>query len=183
MIAKPGSCFLRCLILFFVIVIFSDVLESTCFARPQEEDVTQIILPVTAAAIALARYDNEGFLQLSKGFASSITVTYALKYTVDRDRPDGSPHTFPSGHTASAFSAAAFLQKRYGWMYGLPAYSAAIFTGYGRVENGAHRTEDVLVGALLGIVGQLIFTTPYTNIKVVPLVGQTVGGIVATIEW
>lgn len=68
MIAKPGPCFLRCLILFFVIVIFSDVLESTCFARPQEEDVTQIILPVTAAAIALARYDNEGFFAVLQGF-------------------------------------------------------------------------------------------------------------------
>ena len=42
-------------------------------------------------------------------------VVNALKYTVRSPRPDGSTNnSFPSGHTATAFMAAAMLDKEYG---------------------------------------------------------------------
>lgn len=44
---------------------------------------------------------------------------------MSKDRPDDSgDDSFPSGHTDS-FMAATFIQQRYGWQYGLPAYVAA----------------------------------------------------------
>ena len=58
-----------------------------------------------------------------------MAVVYVLKPLVDRTRPDGGHQWFPSGHTASAFAGAAFLQMRYGWALGAPAYAVASFVG------------------------------------------------------
>lgn len=59
--------------------------------------------------------------------------------------------SFPSGHTADNFAAAAvlalFYRKR-GWLYFLVA--AAI--GYSRIYTGSHWPSDVLISMLLGTV-------------------------------
>jgi len=49
--------------------------------------------------------------------------TVALKYTAREKRPDNNDRdSFPSGHTASAISAATFVHKRYGIEYAFPLY-------------------------------------------------------------
>jgi undecaprenyl-diphosphatase len=60
-------------------------------------------------------------------------------------------HSFPSGHTATAFAAAVVL------VYGSPgigllALLAAALVGFGRMATGVHYPTDVLAGALLGSV-------------------------------
>ena len=75
-----------------------------------------------------------------------MAVVYVLKPIVDRQRPDGGSQSFPSGHSASAFAGAAFLQRRYGWSYGAPAYAVATFVAYSRVESKRHWTSDVIAG-------------------------------------
>jgi PAP2 superfamily len=79
-------------------------------------------------------------------------LTGALKISVDETRPDGGAHSFPSGHTSMAFAGAEFLRKQYGWRWGAPAYVAASFVGWSRVEARRHYTQDVLAGALIGML-------------------------------
>jgi hypothetical protein len=62
---------------------------------------------------------SPGATQTAKDLAVALTLTsgavWALKYTTQRERPDGSNHySFPSGHTAVAFAAASVIDKRYG---------------------------------------------------------------------
>jgi membrane-associated phospholipid phosphatase len=53
------------------------------------------------------------------------------------------------------------MRKRYGWEYGIPAYAAASFVAYSRVEAREHYPHDVIAGAAIGIVSSYIFTRPY----------------------
>lgn len=83
-------------------------------------------------------------------------VINTLKHTTHVMRPDGSNnHSFPSGHTATAFMTASMLTKEYGhkspWI-GIGAYSVASATGLMRMANNKHWLSDVLTGAGIGIL-------------------------------
>lgn len=80
------------------------------------------------------------------------TITYGLKYTVDSERPNGKDGSFPSGHTATTFAGAEFIRKEYGWRWGAPVYLAAGYVGWSRVETGDHWWQDVLAGAVIGML-------------------------------
>ena len=140
--------------------------------------IIQIVLPVVAGSTALYKKDHEGVVQFSKSFLTTLGVTGMLKYTVDAERPNGGSHSFPSGHTAAAFSGASFLQKRYGWHYGIPAYAAASFVGYSRIESNNHYSRDVFAAAAIGVVSTYLFTDAYKKgIVVTPIVGDKLYGI------
>lgn len=142
-------------------------------------DVGQIALPAAAVLATALHHDGEGSREFVRAFLSTMAVVYGLKATVDRRRPDGGLHSFPSGHTASAFAGAAFLERRYGWRYGGPAYGAAAFVGYSRVEARRHFTSDVLVGGALGIGANILFTKRHRNVTLVPMPG----GVGVAIVW
>jgi membrane-associated phospholipid phosphatase len=89
---------------------------------------------------------------LALAVGRSWLLTGALKVTVDEARPDGGTHSFPSGHASMAFAGAEFLRKQYGWQWGAPAYVAAGFVGWSRVEARRHYTHDVLAGAMIGML-------------------------------
>lgn len=126
-------------------------------------DILEVLIPASAAFGTVVHNDLAGVRQLAcVGLTTLITVE-GLKYNVDRERPNGHDHSFPSGHTAAAFAGAGFLQMRYGWWYGVPAYALAAFTGYSRVESHNHWTSDVLAGAAIGIGANLIFTSKYAE--------------------
>lgn len=124
-------------------------------------DVLRFVLPAAAAGLTLRFEDNEGLFQFGKAMAVTLGATYGLKYAINEERPDGGDRSFPSGHTSVSFASAEFLRKRYGWPYGIPAYAAAAFVGYSRVEADKHYTHDVIAGAALGVVSSFLFTTPY----------------------
>jgi membrane-associated phospholipid phosphatase len=124
-------------------------------------DVLQLALPATAAGLTLGFRDGQGALELAESFALTLGVTYGLKYTVNEERPNGGSHSFPSGHSSVSFASAEFLRKRYGWRYGLPAYAAATFVAYSRVEARQHYVHDVLAGAAIGVGSSYLFTEPY----------------------
>jgi len=85
-------------------------------------------------------------------FARMEVATYALKYAIDAERPNGGGQSFPSGHTAAAFMGAEFIRKEYGWWWGGPAFAAASWVGYTRVESRNHYWRDVLGGAVVGVL-------------------------------
>jgi membrane-associated phospholipid phosphatase len=125
-------------------------------------DITQLALPLTAGLSTLILKDNKGMNQFLKSYATTIALTYILKYTINKPRPENNGnYSFPSGHTASAFSGASFIQRRYGWKYGVPAYALAVFTGFSRIEAKKHDGYDVLAGSIIGIGSTYLFTTPY----------------------
>jgi membrane-associated phospholipid phosphatase len=127
-------------------------------AIEQAGTVGAILIPAGAAAGAALAHDGQGVKQLALAYASTLAVVYVLKPLVDRTRPDGGSQSFPSGHSASAFAGAAFLQRRYGWRFGAPAYLAAAFVAYSRVEAKRHYTSDVVAGGAIGIAANLVFT-------------------------
>jgi membrane-associated phospholipid phosphatase len=124
-------------------------------------DILQYVLPITAGGLTLGFKDWTGTLQFGESAATTLGVTYLLKYTVPETRPNGAGQSFPSAHTSISFSAAEFMRKRYGWEFGVPAYAAASFVAYSRVEAGDHHPHDVVAGAAIGIVSSYLFTKPY----------------------
>ena len=122
--------------------------------------------PTTVSLITvIAKNDKKGFWQLSKSVGTNIAVTWILKYSINKPRPEGRTdgHAFPSGHTSFAFQGASFLQQRYGWKYGIPAYLIAGYVGYSRLEglNDRHDGWDTLAGIIVGIGSTYLFTTPF----------------------
>lgn len=93
---------------------------------------------------------------LIKGELTMLTVTHLLKNATRIQRPDFSNRaSFPSGHTAQAFTAATFLSEEYRhrlkWMP-YASYGVASTVGILRVANNKHYISDVLVGAGIGIL-------------------------------
>ena len=83
---------------------------------------------------------------------SALSWTYAIKYSVNRTRPNGDPRSFPSGHTSATFATAMVLQKHYGWKLGLPMLAASTYTAAERVTNNKHWPSDVAFGAVIGML-------------------------------
>ena len=64
------------------------------------------------------------------------TIVSTVKYTVNERRPDGSEtNSFPSGHTATAFTGAEIVRHEYGLGYGIAAYTIATGVGFLRIYN------------------------------------------------
>jgi membrane-associated phospholipid phosphatase len=128
-------------------------------------DVLQIALPVSAGIMTLIHKDYQGTKKMAFSYGTTLAITYSLKYFTEKQRPEGRNHfdSFPSGHTSSAFSGASFIQRRYGWKYGTPAYILATLVAISRTEapDGYHDGWDVLAGAAIGIGSTYIFTKPY----------------------
>lgn len=126
-------------------------------------DILQYAVPLAGAGLTLAHRDGEGAIQFGKSLALSVGVTYVLKYSIDAPRPDHGGESMPSGHTSFAFTGAEYIRKRYGLEYGVPAYAAASFVAYSRVEAHRHYPRDVIAGAGIGILSSFIFTKPYNG--------------------
>lgn len=108
-----------------------------------------------------AGFQAEGLLKMNGSARHDLglalfragAVTYGLKYAVTEERPDGSgDDSFPSGHTSISFAGAEFIRKQYGWGWGAPAYAAASYVGWSRVETQDHWAHDVAIGALIGVL-------------------------------
>lgn len=162
--------------------------QGTAFANPTTNAITsntdddyvvagdyiQVALPLTGLFAAWLHDDAEGAKQLTYSLATTIGIVQAGKYVVGRVRPNSSnTASFPSGHTAAAFSGAAFLQSRYGAKWGLPAYAAASFVGASRVHGNRHYADDVVAGAGIAFLTNQFFVSEYTpegvNLSAAPL--------------
>ncbi len=127
-------------------------------------DVILFSLPTIVLGSTVVINDKQGTWQFSKGFILNQAVTYGLKLAVNKSRPNmENINSFPSGHTSTTFQSASFIQQRYGWKYGAPAYVLAGFTGYSRIEANKHDIVDVLMGAAIGIGSSYLFTTPQSR--------------------
>jgi membrane-associated phospholipid phosphatase len=87
----------------------------------------------------------------------SVQPRNASSYQLGRGLQSDSFRSFPSGHTTSAFAAAAAVSSetsRYWpgtrWVIGPILYTGAALTGVSRMYNNRHWMSDVLVGAGIG---------------------------------
>jgi membrane-associated phospholipid phosphatase len=124
--------------------------------------VIRVALPAAAAALSIYHDDVEGVRQLVFATTLSAGSTELLKKVVGARRPDGRERdSFPSGHAAITFTAAAYVHERYSLTQALPFYGLAILTGYKRVHTRNHFTRDVIAGAAVGIVSAWALTGRY----------------------
>ena len=154
------------------VVVFAQDLDSPNEIKMETNiqtlgDYVQFTPTAVSLIAVLAKNDREGFWQLAKSASANLGATYLLKYAINKQRPEGAldGKAFPSGHTSFAFQGASFLQRRYGWKYGIPAYALAAYVGWSRIEGIGERHDgwDVLGGALVGIGSTYLFTTPYAK--------------------
>ncbi len=125
-------------------------------------DILRVALPLAAWGLTFEQGDRSGRIQFYKAFGSTVASTMLLKTVIDKERPDddGNDDAFPSGHTATAFSGASFIQRRYGWRVGAPAYLVAGYVGWTRIYADKHDGWDVLAGAALGSALTYLLVTP-----------------------
>lgn len=142
------------------------------------------IIPATAYGSTFYMDDNEGQVQFYKSIATSTATTFALKYTIKRERPDGSnERSFPSAHTMFAFQGATFIHQRYGFAYAFAAYLGATFVGYSRIEADKHYLGDVLAGAAIGSLSSWFFTDAYSSVEIQPMAKEGTYGLNIAYRW
>lgn len=165
------------LIFIFIFSVFSSKAQNKTITT--SGDILQLAIPAVAfGSTFIWNNDNtKPSWQFVKAYGTGLILQQSLKHLVLEKRPDGSDnYSFPSGHTTSAFSGAAFIQQRYGWKYGLPSYVLASYVGYTRVQAQKHYPWDVLGGALIGIGTSYLFTKPYSKKKVDVSLNRINGG-------
>ena len=125
-------------------------------------DIFLYVLPAVTLGATLLKKDKMGTKQFAKSFILNQVVTFSLKAITNHPRPDlSNNNAFPSGHTSTTFQSASFIQQRYGWKYGIPAYAIAGFTAYSRIEAKKHDGWDIAAGIIIGVGSTYLFTTPY----------------------
>jgi CheY-like chemotaxis protein len=108
-------------------------------------------------------------------------IVQGVKITTRRLRPDGSNrHSFPSGHTASAFATAGVLKSHYGWKVGVPAFGFATYVGAARMSANKHHLSDVVMGAAIGIAAARTVTIGSGDHRFDIGLAPTVGGAAVT---
>lgn len=147
-------------------------------------EVLAVAIPVVALGVSGWHEDRTGGCQLLASLATTAAVTYGLNLAVDKETPEGDDGAFPSGHSAIGFSGAAYLQRRYGWRYGGPAYGAAALVGLSRIEADRHDLVDVVGGAALG-VGVAFLLTDHRQVAVSPLLDSqgAIAGVQVATGW
>jgi membrane-associated phospholipid phosphatase len=135
--------------------------------------------------------------------AQSFLVEQALKGLTGRQRPfaaDGEDHwagpagffkrydpdyadlydSFPSGHSATAFSVATVVALQYRHRPWVPvlAYTIAAGVGLSRVTEDRHWMSDVFVGAVVGhLIARLVVRSHTRRQRLVPVLGCSGRGI------
>jgi membrane-associated phospholipid phosphatase len=121
-------------------------------------------------------FNYRKFLLLASSFILTTLLVQIVKYIVDAPRPKLyfkdtiskihlvkgvyllSTHSFPSGHTVTAFSGAVvltYLSKSNRW--GILFLILAMLIGYSRMYMSEHFFEDVVAGSILGFTATLLW--------------------------
>lgn len=90
-------------------------------------------------------------LGMVKATAYSGLIADIIKPIINEQRPNGGHHSFPSGHTTTAFAFASFVASEHPWYVGFPAYLLASYVGFCRVQDNYHYLHDIMAGATIGM--------------------------------
>jgi membrane-associated phospholipid phosphatase len=144
-----------------VLILASGAAPAQAGTQSLGQDVA-VALPIIAGGITFAKEDWIGGAELTVDTAATVGIAYGLKHVIQEQRPDKSDfHSMPSDTAALAFAPAQYLWGRYGWEYGVPAYAAATFVAWSRVDAKKHHWYDVAASAGLAFGASKLFTTRY----------------------
>jgi membrane-associated phospholipid phosphatase len=145
----------------------------------QASNIGRDVLVAAALGVPAVQGDWAGDLQAGGSILLGGGTAYGLKRAFPEERPDHSDRrSFPSGHSAEVFAAAATLEKRYGWKAGLPAFAAATFVAAARVEARKHHWYDCFAGAAIGTGSGLLLTHRHSDrVRLVPWGDGKGGGL------
>jgi membrane-associated phospholipid phosphatase len=154
--------------IFFVCIFISLIITFSMQYPRNLEDLIEILgtfiqiaLPCYVLVPILAKKDLQGAKQMLLLFGIVLVVTYSLKFSIPSKRPYGGSMSFPSGHTASAFSGAVFLSYRYGRKYLAFAMPLAIFVAFSRVYSRNHWLTDVFASIVLCFIVGIFIVKKY----------------------
>ena len=133
-------------------------------------DHGQWVTSAYAIGFSLYKEDYEGLWYLAQTAALSLATMSATKVIINRKRPNGGVHSFPSGHTTAAFIPVSYMQIRYGFVEALPVYLIGSFVAYSRVANRKHYITDVIAGFAISYFWGRVLTKPYKNLQVQPMI-------------
>ena len=142
------------LLVLFCLVLNFQILKAQHSGFEKAGDILQIGIPAFAGTVSL--FDSDQQYKATRDFigvfGTSTLIMVSLKVNLDRSRPNGGRFAFPSGHTSSAFTGAAYIHYYMGWEFGIPAYALASYVAWSRVYANKHHVEDVIGGMALGII-------------------------------
>ncbi len=173
-------------ITFAVIMVLLGTTSSYADTNKDEQaDILMLALPASAYLLTLHEEDRPGAWMLVRSLGLSAITTLALNSVIDDTSPNGkSDDAFPSGHSTIAFSSAAFIQRRYGWKKGIPAYLVASYTGWLRIDTDDHDYADVLGGAAVGIISSYLFTEKFDdNVRASLWIDGRSGSLQFEVRW
>lgn len=152
----------------------------TLFLDSVEPYITHLgdgeIMIILAIILLFFSY-RAAFLTITSYAVTALTAQI-LKYTFDFPRPRIyfgdklerihfvkdlyilSTHSFPSGHTVTAFSMAmvvTYLVKNKNWGFAMLLF--AMMVGYSRMYLSQHFFEDVMAGSAIGVFVTLVWLT------------------------
>lgn len=103
---------------------------------------------------------REAMLTTGESVALAETITIMMKYSFGRERPNAGKgswaffqggQSFVSGEATPGFALATGISEYYQhWYVTIPAYSAAIAVGLGRMGHDAHWFSDIVGAGLVG---------------------------------
>ena len=150
-------------------------------------EIGTVLLPVAELTAILIQKDWNGLKQGLLSGATAMGTTYLLKEIIEKERPNHADHhSFPSMHSTISFSSAAFIQRRYGWKWGIPAYVLSTYVAWSRVYGKEHDGWDVLAGAVIGAGSSYIFTRPFAKkhqLTLSPVAGDGHYGLYASMKF
>jgi membrane-associated phospholipid phosphatase len=165
-IKNTNIIFFVCLTVVFLVNLILNSQESLHTWIEIIGSIVQIAIPMYVIVPVLWKKDSAGALQMLKLLAVILGITWAFKlglgqvFGINEMRPRGGSMSFPSGHTAGAFTGAVFLSIRYGWKYALCTLPLAIFVGYTRIYSMAHWPSDVIASIALCVVAGIFLVRP-----------------------
>lgn len=157
---------------FVALCVYACSVNSTFAAKKSaletSGDILQFVNPIVAASISS---QEKGVGHFGVIYAEVIGITAITKVIGPKakwqiaKRPAGGSRKskaqfngFPSGHTASAWTAASYVRTFSDdyKMASIPLYISAAVTGYSRVKAKKHTTLQVLTGAALSEAANMI---------------------------
>ncbi|PCI72687.1 MAG: phosphatase PAP2 family protein [Gammaproteobacteria bacterium] len=148
------------------------------------DDLLKLVVASSFASSVVFENSTEGSIQMLKSFVASQIIVESFKRGINKTRPNGwCCESAASGHASSSFVSAAFIHKRYGWQYAIPSYIASTYVSYSRVSADKHYTEDVVLGATIGILSAFYFTENYNSLKITPIISRQSVGFQFSTTW
>ena len=152
----------------FLILLFLFIYSKNANANKAEHPITitgdwlQILLPLSVFIVS-AVDSPKSMLEFTTHFAMSNFAVFGIKKFTNLDRPNGSRHSFPSGHTISAFSAPSYIRVKYGFKYAIAPYLLAGFVGYSRIYADKHYLRDVVASIILSELSAMWRSEEHTS--------------------